>query len=372
MEKVKEFLKREVVLIVSAVLALVSIFFVKIDAEYISYIDFRTLTILFSLMAIVAGLKGVSFFDQIAEKLVTRVKSFRGLAITLVCVCFFFSMLITNDVALITFIPFTIIILSIIKKEEKMILIIVLETIAANMGSMMTQIGNPQNLYLTSIADMPVIELFLLMLSYGIVSFAFLMISCIIFFKKEEIKISRKQSFKRDRKEKANLGLCIVLFVFEVLVAARIIDYKVGFVTVAVMIAVMDIKTFTKIDYSLLFTFVFLFIFIGNLKRIPAVSEVLSSIIGGREILVSALASQVISNVPAAILLSGFSSNVSALIVGTNIGGLGTIIASMASLISFKQYTKTDGAKPGKFLAIFSAFNFVLLAILLTLAILDI
>lgn len=360
MEKIKSFLKNEVVLTVSFLLAAASAFVVKPDKKYLEYIDFRTIGLLFSLMVIMAGLNEIGVFSSLARSVLKRVKKFSGLALVLVVLCFFMSMLVTNDVALITFVPFTIVTLKMAKGKRKLIYIVVLETIAANLGSMLTPIGNPQNLYLFSAYNMKIGDFLKTLLPYGAVSLLVLVFCC-IFSSRRSITVNVDDIEKRPVNKKLFI-MYAVLFVLAVLCVLRVIHYL--FIVAAVVIAVVIAHrgTLKKVDYSLLFTFVFLFIFIGNLGNISAVNQFLKSVVQGNEVVAGIVSSQFISNVPAAVLLSGFTDNANALLIGVNIGGLGTLIASMASLISFKLIQK-ENVDTVKYLLKFTGFNLLFLAV---------
>ena len=359
-----KFIKKEMVLTISFVLAVASSFFVHPDAEYIGYIDFRTLSILFMLMLTMAGLQKLGVFKQAGEYLVCKAKDTREMIAILVALSFFSAMVITNDVALITFVPFTIISLEIAGRTDMLIITVVLETIAANLGSMLLPIGNPQNLYLYSKAGMSLNEFLGCMLPYSV--FAFALLAAVIYFKADRsgIEKSGKNIYQRTGKEKRLIVLYALTFVFAILVVVRVVPYELALALVLALVLIFDAKTLSKPDYSLLFTFVFLFVFIGNMKRIPAFSNALLSAVNGNEVVLSVALSQVISNVPAAILLSGFTGSYDKLIVGTNFGGLGTLIASMASLISFKLYCNTKDANKNKYILVFTGYNLLFLAAL--------
>ncbi len=357
MQNVKTFIKNEIVLVLSFVLAVISCFVVVPNKGYIDYIDFKTLVLLFSLMAVTAGLNKIGVFKILAEKLLKYVKRFSSLSIVLCLLCFFSSMLITNDVALITFVPFTLLILNLTDKKDKAIILITLETVAANLGSMATPIGNPQNLYLFSKYEMAMWDFFSAILPYAGLSLVLIVVSA-LFTGKEKIEISNeKTEFNFD----IRIIIYSVLFVVALLSVFRVIHFLILLGITIVCLVIFDRKIFAKIDYSLLLTFVFLFVFIGNLGNIPAVSNFLKSIVSGKEIAVGVISSQVFSNVPAAILLSNFTENVKDLLIGVNLGGLGTLIASMASLISFKLVAK-EGINVKKYILVFSLVNIAFLA----------
>jgi Na+/H+ antiporter NhaD/arsenite permease-like protein len=368
-EKIIRFFKQETVLCAAFALAAVSIFFVHPDKEYLGYVDFRTLAILFCLMSVMAGLQKSGLFQYVAQALLSRVRKAWQLVLILVLLCFFSSMLVTNDVALITFVPFTLIVLGMIGPEAKgqlMIPVVVLQTIAANLGSMLTPIGNPQNLYLYGKAGLSLGEFVLLMLPYAAVALVVILAWSLIQSRAYHGPV--QVSFTEDAEisgSKVQLAAYAVLFAFALLTVARVVPYGVTLgVTIAALL-VMDRTIFGRVDYSLLLTFVGFFVFIGNIGRIPAFSQMLQQIVSGHEILAGVAASQVISNVPAALLLSGFTENLSALIIGVNLGGLGTLIASMASLISYKLIAREESQVKGVYFRYFTVANVCFLMILL-------
>ncbi len=374
MKKVISWCKEEVVLTIAMLLAVVSSFFIKPDRQYVEYIDFRTLAILFCLMAVMAGLQKIGLFRVIAGKLLGKVKNIRILVFILIMLNFFFSMLITNDVALITFVPFSFIVLNLIFGKQSGTLIVpvvVMQTIAANLGSMLTPIGNPQNLYLYGKTDMSFGSFIRLMLPYTLLAFALLSIWCLVFPYKGEKEIHfTLQEEKMTTKNKRDLLLYGILFLLCILTVAHVVPYWCTLGIVFLAILWRDKSVLAKVDYALLFTFVGFFLFIGNMGRVPAFRSFLQNIINGHEIVTSVIASQFMSNVPAALLLSGFTDKYELLIVGTNLGGLGTLIASMASLISFKYIGKEYGNRKGKYMLYFTIANVLFLAVLLGFALL--
>ena len=361
---------------IAVILALLSMFWVRPDKAYFTYIDFRTLGLLFCLMAIVAGLKAVGVFDILAKKLLMGTSGTVGVIRLLVLLCFFLSMVITNDVALITFVPLALIIVHKLPKELGnywLLKIVAMQTIAANLGSMLTPIGNPQNLYLYARAGMSAAELITLMLPYSATALILLLIWIqVAAAKAPHVCGSEKDKTLlgfSDRKElnMEYLAAYLILFTICLLTVARIIPYQLPLVLVLIYMLLRNRENISRVDYSLLATFIALFIFIGNLGRIPQFSSFLERIMAGRETLTAVLASQIMSNVPAALLLSGFTNNYRALIVGTNIGGLGTLIASMASLISFKYIAKENRNLRGKYFGIFTASNIIFMIFMLIL-----
>ena len=401
MKKILYFIKKETVLSIAVVLAVISVFFVVPDREYISYIDFRTLAILFCLMSIVAGLRNIDVFDKLAERLLAKVHGIGGVTVILVCLCFFMSMFITNDVSLITFVPFAIIIMKKLNPDTDskwMLKVIVMQTIAANLGSMLTPLGNPQNLYLYGKAGIGIAEFLKIMLPYTVCAFALLMawIGLASMVRKRKLSHDGQTEIKQNKgldsvdkastkRQKDSLGASgskwekkdaewiekftayLILFVISLLAVSHILPYGVPFALVFLYLLLRDRKILTQVDYSLLCIFIALFIFIGNLGRIPAFSQLLSDILTGREVVTSVIASQVMSNVPAAILLSGFTDHIRELVIGTNLVGLGTLLASMASLISFKYVAKEDRSFRGRYFLEFTVVNVIFLFIMMIL-----
>ena len=367
-------LKKETVLSIAVILAMISMFAVHPDKRYLEYIDFRTICILFALMVIVAAFKSVDFFVVLADKLTGAVKKKCTLALVLVLLCFFASMIITNDVALITFVPFGIIVFGKLPEGEKrswIIRVVIMETIAANLGSMLTPIGNPQNLYLFGISGMNITDFLELMLPYAVVSLVLLLVWIAISGLKDKkskganAEIKPIGSVGSMQKNKEILIVYLALFMVMLLVVGRIVPYQAAFIMVLLYTAIRQRKLLREVDYSLLGTFAALFIFIGNLGRIPDLAGFIEKIMAGHEVQCAVAASQVMSNVPAAILLSGFTGNIRALIVGTNLGGLGTLIASMASLISFRYIAREDRSMKGSDFVWFTLANIIFLFILM-------
>ena len=360
MTTIRAFLKREPVLVISALAAFISCFFVPPDAGYIDYIDFRTLALLYALMTVVAGLRKAGVFSAMAHALCLRAKNIRAIGIILVCLCFFSSMLITNDVALLTFVPFSVIVLGMAGRKQELIRIVVLQTVAANLGSMLTPVGNPQNLYLYSRFGLSIRDFLSVTLLVWLLSLALVLVCC---FSLSGSGFSAALDDKPAIGRKT-LGIYLALFAVCLLTVLRVLDWYYMLAAVILVVLLFDRRTLGEADFMLLLTFVAFFIFAGNLARIEAVDNLLRQLLSGREYWTALLTSQVISNVPAALLLSGFTDNVKALLLGTNIGGLGTPIASLASLISLKLYSRSDDARLGRFLLEFTVINVILLIVL--------
>lgn len=366
MKQMIAFLKKEVVLTISGILAICSCFLVHPDSAYAGYIDWHTILILFCLMAVMAGLKDIGLFQYTGETLLKKINSERGVVFVLVFLCFLSSMFITNDVALITFVPLALLILNMAKMTNSLCYIITLMTIAANLGSMLTPIGNPQNLYLYSTSGLSLGNFLMLMLPYTILAAALLLLCIFVRFKSSSVPVELEQ--KSSAMNVKRIVYYGVLFAICLLAVAKICPIGLLFGIVLIAVIIDNRKLLLHIDYSLLLTFIFFFIFIGNMGRFPAFRDFLAGILEGRVTLVAVLSSQVISNVPAALLLSGFTNDWNSLIIGTNLGGLGTLIASMASLISYKQLAANHPDVKGKYMAVFTIANIGFLIILYSAA----
>lgn len=385
--KVKDFFKKETVCCIAFLLAVVSMFFIPPSVNYFSYIDFRVLALLFCLMAVVRGFSSIGVFTRLGTMLLTHVHSLRMLSALFIFLCFFFSMLITNDVALITFVPFTILVLSMAEQKKFLIPVIVLETIAANLGSMLTPLGNPQNLYLYTISGLSIGAFVRIMLPYSFVS-AILLLIFILFLPKDTVSTATAANTANStntvtasntsnviceaviaRKNSRILFTAyLILFLLCLLTVLHILPYQIMFLLVLTGFLLLDYRVLKDVDYFLLLTFLCFFIFIGNMKQISLVHELISKLLVHHEVLMGIGASQIISNVPAAILLSGFTDDYSALLIGVNLGGLGTLIASLASLISFKFYANSNGRDTRRFLGIFTLYNVIFLGVLFVLS----
>lgn len=366
MQKIFAIIRQDPVLLVSGILAALSMLLVPPDEAYLSYIDFRVLALLFSLMCVMNGFQEIGLFEKTAVWILRRTRNTRQLSAVLIFLCFFFSMVITNDVALITFVPFTVLILNLTGKKGLLIYVIVLQTIAANLGSMLTPIGNPQNLYLYSLSGMSFPAFIRTMLPYTLLSFLLLLLA--LFLKKKEPVSAEALASVPFRGKKELFALYLFLFLLCLSCVLRFLSWPLILACTLAGLLLFNRSLLKKADYGLLATFVFFFLFIGNMGRLPAVADLLGRMLAGRELWISVLACQVISNVPAAILLSGFTSDYTALLIGVNLGGLGTLIASLASLISYKQYARVEGSRKGRYLLAFSCLNLLFLLLLLAAA----
>ena len=371
-EKIISFIKKEVVLVVATVLAIISAFVVPPSMKYMDYIDWHVLELLLCLMAVMAGLQRCGLFDWLGEALLKKTNKVWQLCLVLIMLCFVLSMIITNDVALITFVPFAIVTLQKCKKERLLIPVVVLQTVAANLGSMLTPIGNPQNLYLYNLSGMGLGEFILCMLPNTLISLGLILISLLfIKGKGEEIALNSivyEQSMsERQLVDKKQTVVYLILFALSLMVVAKVVPVEIVLIIVLFVIFFLDKSVLKKVDYCLLFTFISFFIFTGNLGNIAVIRDTLQMLVEGRELLVGVVASQAISNVPAALLLSGFTTDYRALLAGVNIGGLGTLIASMASLISYKILANEYDEKKGSYFKWFTFVNILFLVILVVI-----
>lgn len=355
-----KFTKKNAVMFIAFLAALVTSFFVPPDAEYLGYFDFRTLTCLFCVLAVVCALKNINFFYMLARKIIRLFKNTRMSILALVYITFLGSMLIANDMALLTFLPLGYYVLASTNKKKYMAFTFIIQNIAANLGGMLTPFGNPQNLYLYSKYEIDNFEFIGIMAPAFTLSVVLITLCCFIFVRKEPLLISDEKL----RLEPKRTLLYLALFALSIVIVFRGIPYWMGLIVVPPVLIFADRKALKAVDYGLLFTFVFFFVFAGNMARIGAVRDLFSFLLEKSTLIFSILSCQVISNVPSAILLSQFTGNYQELLVGVNIGGVGTLISSLASLITFREYVKHNPGKTGYYIAMFSAFNFGFLIIL--------
>lgn len=360
MKHLLSFIKKEPVLFCSAILAIISSCVVLPDSQYIHYIDYRVLALLFCLMIVVAGFESIHVFVLLGNRLLTGVHSTRGILLILISLSFFSSMLITNDVALITFIPFSISLLYMVDAKHLLIPFLVLQTIAANMGSMLTPIGNPQNLYLYSEYNISIGSFIFAMLPLAAISYVLLCL-CAFFLPSQS---TTRTPDKSHTLQTAPLLFYLALLVVCLLCVARLLPFEIMLVIVLISVLIYKRSLLLKADYKLLATFFCFFIFIGNVERIPAISDLLLQLIRSREYFISLILSQFISNMPAAMLTSGFTDQGFAILYGVDIGGLGTLIASLASVITYGFYSKCEGAKKGQYLKAFTLYSLLFLCVL--------
>lgn len=358
--KVGAFVRKNAVMCIAFAAAVITGIFIPIDREYTGYFDYKTLTCLFCVLAVVCALKNIHFFYMLARKVVQLFKTARMSILALVYITFIGSMLIANDMALLTFLPLGYFVLTTTKKEKYMAFTFIMQNIAANLGGMLTPFGNPQNLYLYTKYEIPNGEFMAIMAPPFVLSVAIITICCILFVKPEPLDLPDEKIVLNPEKT----VLYLLLFALSIGIVFRGIPYWIGLVVIPLTLLFVDRKALKDVDYGLLFTFVFFFIFAGNMARIEAVRNLFSALLNKSTLLFSVLSCQVISNVPSAILLSQFTENYRGLLEGVNIGGVGTLIASLASLITFREYVKHNPGKTGYYIRMFSLFNFSFLILL--------
>ncbi|MCI8388287.1 MAG: citrate transporter [Clostridiales bacterium] len=358
--KIWGFIRKNTVMCIALIAALLTSLIIPIDKNYIGYFDFKTLSCLFLVLAVVCALKNINFFYMLAEKIVQLCKTARVSILALVYITFIGSMLIANDMALLTFLPLGYLTLSAAKMQKYMMFTFIMQNIAANLGGMLTPFGNPQNLYLYTKFNIPNGEFMSIMLPPFIFAVILITLCCCVFVKNEPLEI-HKSGISVDPKRTA---LYLILFALSIVIVFRAVPYWLGLVIIPPVLLIVDRKALKMVDYPLLLTFVFFFIFAGNMARIPAVRQLFATLLDKSTLLVSVLSCQFISNVPSAILLSQFTENYRDLLVGVNIGGVGTLISSLASLITFREYVSHMPSETGKYVRTFSVFNFSFLILL--------
>ena len=358
---VKGILKSRIVLIVALVAAAVTCFFVPPDGGYADYFDLDTLSCLFCTLAVVSALKRRRFFEWLATGIVTAFGNMRRVTFALVFVTYFGSMIMANDMALITFLPLGWLVLSSCGKTKYTAFVFVMQNVAANLGGMLTPFGNPQNLYLYSFFEIGAGEFFAIMAIPFAVAFVLIAGTCLV-VKPEPIRL---ETHPEPAPPVWRMIVYFVLFALSVMIVFRVFPYYVGLIVVTVALAILEPKCFLRVDYGLLLTFCAFFVFSGNLSHIPAVRDLLASVVAMSPLLVGTATCQVISNVPSAVLLSRFTTDYRHLLIAVNIGGLGTPVSSLASLITLGEYRKREPGKTLRYLGLFSLINFSYLAVLI-------
>lgn len=359
-QRIAGFIKKNAVMFIALVAAIITSIIVPVDKEYLGYFDYKTLTCLFCVLAVVCALKNISFFYILARKVVELFKTARISVLMLVYITFIGSMLIANDMALLTFLPLGYFVLTTTEKTKYMAFTFIMQNIAANLGGMLTPFGNPQNLYLYSKYEIPNREFLAIMAPPFIVSVVLITLCCIAFVKPEPLSLPNEGI----KLPPAKTSFYLILFALSIAIVFRGIPYWIGLVVIPISLLIVDRKALKMVDYGLLLTFVFFFIFAGNMARIETIRSLFSQLLSRSTLLVSIASCQVVSNVPSAILLSQFTDNYKELLVGVNIGGVGTLISSLASLITFREYVKHNPGKAGYYVGMFSAFNFSFLIVL--------
>ncbi len=362
--KILKFVSKNAVMCIAALLAVLTSFLVPPDKAYLDYFDLRTLTCLFLTLLVICALKDIRFFGIVAHRIVVTTGNLRILALALVYITFIGSMLIANDMALITFLPLGYFALSVTKNEEKMAYVFILQNISANLGGMLTPFGNPQNLFLYSYFGIPTGEFVRIMFPPFLLAIAMLTAACFL-LPSTPLQIRDDSGQKLNRKR---AGLYLTLFAFSLLIVFRLIPYWLGLLVIPAVMIFADRKAFSEVDWGLLCTFALFFVFSGNMSRIKEVQDFAGNLLQKNTLLVSIASCQCISNVPSAILLSRFTANYHDLLLGVNIGGTGTLISSLASLITFSHYRTLRPGHTKKYLLLFTVMNLVFLLVMATAA----
>lgn len=365
--KIIEFLKKDAMLVAAVLAAVISLFITPPSTELLSSIDWKTLATLFMLLSVLDGFKNENLFRPVI-KFAGRIGSQVGISFFLIFSVFFSSMFVTNDVSLIIFVPLTIILFRAGNKEHYIIPVIVMENIAAVRGSLLTPFGSPQNLFLYSKSGLSAGSFILMMLPLWIGSMILLSIFILVLYRKDRGEIIDISSFKTEKWEKSGRRKRILYFsLFAVIIATIVTRTNLWpYVTlfVAVMLLIFDRRVFIRVDYALLLTFLCFFIFSSSISSNETVSAFLLKSVNGNEYWWSILLSQVISNVPASIVLWPFTSNLKALIYGLDSAGLVTVIGSLASVINMRIYTREYPGNGMKFMKTFEIISLIFFAII--------
>ena len=362
---IKKFISQHSVMCIAAALAIVTSIIVPPDAEYAGYFDLKTLTCLFCTLAVICALKNIRFFTFLARKIVSLTGNIRISVLALVYITFIGSMIIANDMALITFLPLGYFVLSDTGKQKYMAFTFIMQNIAANLGGMLTPFGNPQSLYLYSYFNIPTGEFTLIMLPLFLLSVVLITALCLIFVRSEKININQTEKIRLPIKKTI---FYLLLFAYSIAIVFRVVPFWTGLILIPLALIFTDALALAKVDYALLLTFVFFFIFAGNMSRMEMVQNLLSALLEKSTLIFSVLCCQVMSNVPTAVLLSHFTENYRELLMGVNIGGAGTMIASLASLITYREYTSHDPKGKTRYLLLFTAINIFFVVVLTAFA----
>ncbi len=360
--KVLSFIKHNAVMTIALFAAALTCFFVPPNPAYLGYFDLKTLSCLFCVLAVVCALKNINFFYLLAKRVVILFKTARLSVLALVYITFIGSMLIANDMALLTFLPLGYFVLHATGMEKYMAFTFIMQNIAANLGGMLTPFGNPQNLYLYTHFNIPNLEFMGIMAPPFFFAVALITLCCIAFVHSEPLAL-KDEPLSFDHKRAV---VYLLLFTLSIAIVFRGIPYWIGLIVIPLVLLFIDRKALKMVDYPLLLTFVFFFVFAGNMARIPLIRTFFSNLMEQNALLFSVLSCQCISNVPSAILLSQFTENYADLLIGVNIGGVGTLISSLASLITFREYEKHNPGTAMKYLGQFSLLNFSFLIMLLS------
>lgn len=355
-----QIVKKQPVLAIAFTAMLITCIFVPVDAGYLSYFNWATLATLYCTLAVVEALSHIHVFEIVSKRIVLKLKNLRNATLGLVFITFVGSMFLANDMALLTFLPLGYFVLSSTDNKKAMAFTFIMQNIAANLGGMVTPFGNPQNLYLYAFYQIDTLEFTKIMFP-GFATSILLIIGICCFVKPVPLELKEDNQYILDVKLTI---IYSILFTASILMVFRLIPYLLGTVLITLILFVLDRKALRGVNYPLLATFAVFFVFSGNMARIPAVNSLFSRVLPVNTLLFGILSCQIISNVPSAVLLSHFTDNYHALLPAVNIGGCGTLIASLASLITFSEFKKHNPNEVGSYLLKFTVVNFSFVVIL--------
>ena len=358
-----QFAKEQAVLTIATIAMIITCFIVPLDTEYVGYFNFRTLATLFCTLAVVAAFSHIHVFEIISKTIVIKLHNLRNATLGLVFITFFGSMLLANDMALLTFLPLGFFVLNSTDNKQAMAFTFIMQNIAANLGGMVTPFGNPQNLYLYSYFHIDTMEFVKIMLP-SFLAATVLIVICCLFVKKTPLTLKKDSDYVLDKKRTLIYSL---LFVASILIVFRVVPYTWGTLLITIALLLLDKDAIKEVNYPLLATFCVFFVFSGNMARIDVVSKLFETILPINTLLFGILSCQFISNVPSAVLLSHFTSDYASLLPAVNIGGCGTLIASLASLITFSEFKKHQPENVKRYVIQFSAINFGFVILLFVL-----
>lgn len=336
--KILNWIKSNIIFVIVVIIASISCIFVPIDSGYIEYFDGsgQTLTAIFGILLIVAGLENIDFFHKVARLVVKKFKSVRTIILALIFITYVSALVNANDMALLTFLPLSYLVLKYINKTEYLAFTFVMQNIASNLGGMISPIGNPQNIYLFSFYDIGLLEFFKIMAIPTLAALVLIIITC-LFIKPDKVEYNDEYEHKLNIPKLIVYG---VLFVATFLVVCNVLPFYIVLPILVVTMLICDYKSFAKVDYTIPLTFCAFFIFSGNMGRIPVVASLIETMANTQTFLCSYILCNLISNVPTSILLSNFTANYPALLVSVNIASLGIIFSSLSGIIALKMFCK--------------------------------
>ncbi len=363
---IKKWIKAEILFCVTFSLAVATTIVFSFDTKKligaVSFIDFRLLSLMLCLMLIMQGFIKIGVFNVLSQKILSKIQTTRLLSITLILICFFTATFFTNSVALISFIPFTILVYSAVGWKQKLVYVVALETIAANLGGMLTPIGNSQNLFLFSNFDITLASFLLITVPLGVLGLAVVILVCCV-LPSRNLKLNFPQ--KQVISSKLKLAIYSGMFLTFILVVLRVLPWQYIALIIVGYFLVLETKSMLTVDWFLIFTIACFFIISYNLQQSQVLQVFLKTVVLDNEFIISVILSQFISNMPTAILISSFTDNIKAVLIATNIASFGTLVASLGNLVAYKLFAKSQPSGALKYLKIFSILNGVMFVILL-------